>query len=64
MSSAYDDLVLAKSKEIIGEISNNTGVSQEDVAKVLEHLGLSTALSNRLNVTSDKLRIAAGQIIR
>ncbi|MCJ9750393.1 hypothetical protein MOV61_06625 [Neorhizobium sp. BETTINA12A] len=64
MTSASKDLVHAKSQEIVGEIAKNTGVSHADVAKVLDHLGFSAALTNRLNVTSDNIRIAAGQLMQ
>lgn len=46
-----------KTKEMTRAVASKTGVAEADVAKVLDHLGLSSALANRLNVTS--LRAAA-----
>ena len=57
----------AKAEELVQGLSQETGVNPEDVQKILSHLGLETALENRLskeqlqNVSLTSLRIAAGE---
>jgi hypothetical protein len=50
--------VAAKTREIVADVSARTGVSETEVIKVLEHLGLSTSLASRIKVSS--VRIASG----
>lgn len=53
-----------KIPNIIKEMSSVTGVAEEDVAKVLEHIGFSRALDTAVNVGKgeepklDSLRVA------
>jgi predicted molibdopterin-dependent oxidoreductase YjgC len=50
--------VEAKTVELTKQIASKTGVAEGDVAKVMSHLGLSSALANRLNVAA--IRVSAG----
>jgi hypothetical protein len=42
-----DDDVSAKANELKEELAKETGVSPEDVGKILDRLGLTSALQNR-----------------
>lgn len=54
----------AKNSPIIKEMASVTGVPEEDVAKVLEHIGFSRALDTAVNLGKgeepklDSLRVA------
>lgn len=63
-SKAVQDLVHAHVKSFSAGVAEKTGVAQADVEKVMKHLGLETALSNRFSVSPANLRIAAGQIMQ
>ncbi|WP_068874042.1 MULTISPECIES: hypothetical protein [unclassified Phenylobacterium] len=51
-------------KEAVAHIAQATGVDQASVEKILNHLGLETALSRNPNTPASGLRIAAGQVVR
>ena len=51
----------AQSQELIDKLSSETGVSVEDVRKILDRLGLDAAIAGvGGNVRLDDLRLAAG----
>lgn len=59
----------AKVDEIAKALAQKTGVNEKDVAKILEHLGLSSSLQHRqaqilAGVGLDDLRISSGQVTR
>jgi len=46
---------------VVADVARVTGVDHRSVEKVLKHLGLETALANRLELHYG-VRIAAGQV--
>ncbi|MCJ9750392.1 hypothetical protein MOV61_06620 [Neorhizobium sp. BETTINA12A] len=57
-------------RKLVESIAKRIGVEETSVKKVLDHLGLNSALSNRvatggkLELGEVNLRIAAGQVLR
>jgi len=57
--------VSTKVKEIAQSLSKETGVKPEDVEKVLNRLGLNSAIENRLaKIGPEVLRVAVGDIVQ
>lgn len=57
------ELAKAKTTEIVQAIAKETGVKAADVEKVLNRLGLNTAIENRLaKIGADSARIAVNPI--
>ena len=56
--AAVSDVV----ERIVDEIAKDTGVEKSEVAKILERLGIRTAVSHRLDVTVSDARLAVGPL--
>ena len=52
--------VKAKAQELKEGLARDTGVSVEDVNKILNRLGLENALENRLHVANNADRVGLG----
>ena len=64
-SSMANPFVSTKVKEIAQSLSKETGVKPEDVEKVLNRLGLNSAIENRLaKIGPEVLRVAVGDIVQ
>lgn len=49
-------------EEIVASISADTGVGSDEVRRVLERLGVRTAVENRLRLDPKNFRLAVGPL--